>query len=447
MQVRNLAVVILAAGKSTRFKSATTKVRHELCGKPMIEWIIDAALPLKPAQIVVVYGNHSQSLTEHYSNGRNGHNLQFVLQEPALGTAHALQQCRPVLKDDITHLLVLPGDAPLLTTGQLERLMPVMEHREVKHAVLTATVPHPGDLGRVMRDPDYQDLAGKIIEAHEATDKQLKIREINTGIYLFDRSVFEDLEQAAEKIGASEKKGEYYLPDVVQVAPTLAVPAPDFCMPVGVNDRIQLNLAEQVLLGRIREYWMSEGVTFHLPETSYLHYNVQLARDVTIGPHCILTHGTKIGSGTTLVQGCLLETCVIGENCELRHVRGLMSVVENNVIAGPYVNMRPGTRLHDNVKVGNFVETKNADIGSGSKLPHLQYIGDATLGEDCNIGAGTIFCNYNGFSKLHTTLGKRVFIGSNSSLQGGIAIEDDSYVAMASAITKDVPTEIGRAHV
>jgi len=449
MQNVKLAVVILAAGKSTRFKSKKTKVLHELCGKPMIEWILDAALPLEPAQTIIVYGTHSTALTETYAAGYSSLEIDFVLQEPTLGTAHAMEQCKPALNSDITHLLVLPGDSPLVTAAHLEQLKPVMQHSHVTHAVLTADVADAGDLGRVLRDPDYPDLASRIVEAHEATPKELRINEINTGIYLFERSVFENLVEAADKFGASEKKGEYYLPDVVRVAPTLAVKAADFDTPIGVNDRAQLNLAEQALLRRIREHWMAEGVTFHLPDTTYLHHNVELAPDVEVGPHCLLTHGTKVGSGTILVQGCLLETCVVGENCELRHVRGLMSVIDDNVTAGPYVNMRPGTHIRSNCKVGNFVETKNADIGEGSKLPHLQYIGDATLGEGCNIGAGTIFCNYDGFNKLHTTLGKGVFIGSNSSIQGGVTIEEGAYVAMASAITMSVPSGalgIGRAH-
>ncbi|MBN2081329.1 bifunctional UDP-N-acetylglucosamine diphosphorylase/glucosamine-1-phosphate N-acetyltransferase GlmU [bacterium] len=447
MQTR-LAVIVLAAGKSTRFKSEKTKVLHELCGKPMIDWVLDAVVPLKPVQVIVVYGTHSTALMEHYDNGHGGLPVDFVLQEPTLGTAHALIQCRDALQADITHLLVLPGDAPLVTTEQLGSLQTAVAQPEVVHAVLTAVVAAPGDLGRVIRDRDNPDLAGRIVEAHEASAEELAVNEINTGIYLFDRKVFAHLDQAAQQFGASEKKGEYYLPDAVRVAPTLAVQAADFMMPVGVNDREQLSDAEQVLLNRLRRYWMSEGVTFRLPETTYLHADVRLAPDVEIGPSCVLTGATKIGRGTRLVQGCLLEHCIIGANCELRHVRGLESIIEDNVSAGPYVNMRPGTVIRHDCKIGNFVETKNADIGEGSKLPHLQYIGDATLGKGCNIGAGTIFCNYDGVQKLHTTLGDGVFIGSNSALQGGITLGDEAYVAMASAITRDVPAgalAIGRA--
>ncbi len=432
-----LAVVILAAGKSTRFKSATTKVLHELCGKPMLDWVLDSVLPLKPAQIIVVYGTHSTELTGHLEHGYDGHPVDCVLQEPALGTGHALEQALPVVGEGITHLLVLPGDAPLIQAGELSALWAALAPGTAEHAVLTATVDPPGDLGRVLRRAGG--MCERIVEAHEAGPAEFSITEINTGIYIFSRNVFKHLRLASEKLGPSQSKGEYYLPNVVLVAPTLVVHSATVAAPIGVNDRQQLAEAEAVLQRRLKEHWMREGVTFRLPETTYLHASVRLAPDVEVGPSCVLTGGTRIGSGTRLVQGCLLEHCLVGENCELRHVRGLESIIENNVQAGPYVNMRPGTVLHDGVKVGNFVETKNADVGAGSKLPHLQYIGDATLGEGCNIGAGTIFCNYDGFSKNHTTLGDRVFIGSNSALQGGITIGHDAYVAMASAITRDIP--------
>jgi bifunctional UDP-N-acetylglucosamine pyrophosphorylase/glucosamine-1-phosphate N-acetyltransferase len=189
-------------------------------------------------------------------------------------------------------------------------------------------------------------------------------------------------------------------------------------------------------------------VSFILPESTYLHYDVKLAPDVEIGPHCCLLDHTEIGSGTVLGPGCCIESSVIGKDCRLLHVRAHDTVIEDRVTAGPYVNLRPGTVLGAGVKVGNFVETKMADVGAGSKLPHLQYVGDATIGENCNIGAGTIFCNYDGINKNHTVLGDGVFIGSNSSLQAPLNIGDGAYAAMASAITKDVPADalaVGRA--
>jgi len=434
-----LAVVILAAGRSTRFKSRTSKLLHELCGKPVIEWVLDAVAPLDPVQVVLIYGTHSAALAARFAEGYRGRSLDLVLQDPPLGTGHALLQAEPVLRSEITHVLVLPGDVPQVRAAELQALRAAHSQAGSPHAVLTATLADPSGYGRVLRDRSHPERVLRIVEHLEATPQELAIQEINSGIYVFDRSVFAQVRRAAEEFGAENTKGEYYLPDVVRLAPTAAVSAEEPLEVLGVNDREQLAQAEAALQARLRSHWMREGVTFRLPETIYLHHDVELATDVEIGPHCVLTNGTRIGTGTQLIQGCYLEGCEIGANCVLLHVRGTEAVLHDGVRAGPYVNLRPGTILREDVKVGNFVETKKADVGRGSKLPHLQYIGDATIGENVNIGAGTIFCNYDGYTKHHTTLGDNVFIGSNSSLSAPLTIGDDAYVAMASAITKDVP--------
>jgi bifunctional UDP-N-acetylglucosamine pyrophosphorylase/glucosamine-1-phosphate N-acetyltransferase len=205
---------------------------------------------------------------------------------------------------------------------------------------------------------------------------------------------------------------------------------------------------ESVIQRRLREEWMRAGVTFVLPETTYLHADLELGQDVVVGPHCVLTRATRIASGTILEAGCVLEACEIGSDCRLLHVRGQLARLASGVSVGPYVNLRPGTDLAEGVKVGNFVEIKNAVVGRGSKLPHLSYVGDAEIGQNVNIGAGTIFCNYDGVNKQVTRIGNDVFIGSNSSLQAPLEIGDGAYVGMASAITRDVPADalaIGRA--
>jgi bifunctional UDP-N-acetylglucosamine pyrophosphorylase / glucosamine-1-phosphate N-acetyltransferase len=435
----NLAVVVLAAGHSTRFKSRTTKVLHELCGKPMIEWVLDSVVALKPSQLIVVHGQHNAGLVERYEAGWKGVPVQFALQDPPAGTADALLMVRPLLAEDTQRILLLQGDAPLLTPRVLRDFIAAAGAPRFIHAVLTTHLADPSGYGRIQRGEADTARVARIIEQIDCDADEALIREVNTGVYLFDSFVFDHLEQAREELGAHCAKGEYFLPDIVQLAPTLGVCVDDELPVPGVKNRLLLAQAEGILLKRLREHWMREGVTFRLPETVYMHADVQLAPDVEIGPHCVLTNGTTIGSGTTLIQGCYLEDCTIGENCTLLHVRGTEAEIHDGVRAGPYVNLRPGTILREGVKVGNFVETKKADIGARSKLPHLQYIGDATLGEDVNIGAGTIFCNYDGFEKHHTTLGDRVFIGSNSSLSAPLNIGADAYVAMGSAITKDIP--------
>jgi bifunctional UDP-N-acetylglucosamine pyrophosphorylase / glucosamine-1-phosphate N-acetyltransferase len=444
----SLAVVILAAGKSTRFKSSKSKLLHELSGRPMIEWALDAALALSPAQVVVVHGPHNAELFERYGGGYGKMRIRFALQDPPLGTGHALMQAEAALDPAVTQLLVLPGDSPLIDGETLKSLAAACASSDSEHAVLTAQVDEPRGYGRILRSPSAGQRVALIVEEADATPEHRAIHEINSGMYLFSRAVFDQLRRTRAELGASAVKGEYYLTDVVQFGATIAVQAKDWRCISGVNDRAQLAWADGILQQRLREGFMREGVTFIMPETSYIHGTVQIDPDVEIGPYCLLLDHTRIGSGTVLGPGCCLESTVVGRACQLLHVRALDAVLEDNVTAGPYVNLRPGTVLGTGVKVGNFVETKMADVGAGSKLPHLQYVGDATIGENCNIGAGTIFCNYDGVNKNHTVLGDGVFIGSNSSLQAPLNIGDGAYVAMASAITKDVPRDalaVGRA--
>ena len=453
MDVR-LAVVILAAGKSTRFRSQKSKLLHTLCGQTMIEWVMDAIMPLQPEQVVIVHGPHNanelmEALGDEYSDGEFSAPLSYAVQHPPLGTAHAVLQAEPLIHVGITDIIVLPGDAPLIDDETLQELFEARNAAGAEHSVLTALMEDPSGYGRVICDGDPEaGIVQEIVEDSEATEEQKAINEVNSGMYLFSANVFDQLRKAAESIGKSKVKGEYYLPDIVKVATTAACLCEDFVSISGINDREQLAWAEEQILIALRRSWMLAGVTFRQPETIYMHADVKLDEDVEIGPGCVLINGTEVGRGTVLGAGCVLDNANIGENCVLLHVRALEADVDNNVSIGPYVNLRPGTHLQDNVKVGNFVETKNASIGKGSKLPHLQYVGDAELAENVNIGAGTIFCNYDGVNKHRILIGSNVFIGSNSSLQAPLEIGEGAYVAMGSAITKDVPPNalaVGRA--
>ncbi len=453
MDVR-LAVVILAAGKSTRFRSTKSKLLHSICGQTVIEWVMDAVLPLNPEQIVLVHGPHNaeelrSKLGDTYSDGDSTVALTYTLQNPPLGTAHAVLQAEPVLAEGITDIIVLPGDAPMIDHETLQMLFEARNQSGAEHSVLTALTEDPTGYGRIIHSGDPEDgIIESIVEEADATEEQRYINEVNSGMYLLSARVFEQLRNAADTIGKSRVKEEYYLPDIVRMAPTAACLCDDFVSISGINDREQLAWAEAEILDALRRSWMQAGVTFRLPETTYMHADVKLDEDVEIGPNCVLINGTEVGRGTIIGTGCVLDNANIGEHCRLLHVRALDCDIDDSVSVGPYVNLRPGTHLHDNVKVGNFVETKNADIGAGSKLPHLQYVGDAELGERVNIGAGTIFCNYDGMNKHRIQVGNDVFIGSNSSLQAPLTIEDGAYVAMGSAITKNVPADalaVGRA--
>jgi bifunctional UDP-N-acetylglucosamine pyrophosphorylase/glucosamine-1-phosphate N-acetyltransferase len=446
---QDLAVVILAAGRSTRFKSAKTKVLHPLAGRPLLEWVLNTAAELEPTLGVIVHGAHNgDELRQYFGDRLGAMPLSYALQDPPHGTGHALLQAEAALPPGISQLFVLTGDAPLLESADLRSLQAARDETGAEHAVLTAVLADPSGYGRIVRDMIDPHLANRIIEHHEAGADVREIREVNSGMYLFSRSVFDQLRAAAAELGASETKGEYYLPDTVRYGRTAAVRVEDPFHIEGINDRAQLARLESHVQAGLRERWQAAGVTFVLPESVYLHVDITLDQDVTVGPQCVLTNGTRIGSGTELSAGCLLDGCTIGSDCRLLHVRGLDAVLEAGVTVGPYVNLRPGTVLRQGVKVGNFVETKKADVGPGSKLPHLSYVGDAAIGSDCNIGAGTIFCNYDGVNKSQTVLGNGVFIGSNSSLQAPLSIGDGAYIGMASAITQDVPADalaVGRA--
>ncbi|MCC7479698.1 bifunctional UDP-N-acetylglucosamine diphosphorylase/glucosamine-1-phosphate N-acetyltransferase GlmU [bacterium] len=434
-----LACVILAAGRSTRFKSSKSKLLHELAGRPLVEWALDTLLQLNPAQVIIVYGPHSVELTQRYKDGYRGQRLDFVLQDPPLGTAHALAQTEAALHTDIENIIVLPGDAPLMTMEHLSQLAKVKAQLRCDHVVISAEVPNPYGYGRILRDPDSPEMVAMIVEEADASAEKKLLREINSSMYLFSSDVFEHLRLASELIGRSAVKGEYYLTDVARVSSMGAYKISDAALIEGLNDRLQLSQMDELVQRRLREKWMAAGVSFILPETTYLHSDIELGQDVLVGPQCYLAHGTRVGSGTVLQQGCHLDACTVGENCNLLHVHAHEAVIGNHVRVGPYANLRPGTVLGDEVRVGNFVETKKANVGRGSKLPHLSYVGDATIGSGCNIGAGTIFCNYDGVNKHHTTLGDGVFVGSNSSLQAPLSIGEGAFVAMASAVTRDVP--------
>jgi bifunctional UDP-N-acetylglucosamine pyrophosphorylase/glucosamine-1-phosphate N-acetyltransferase len=434
----DLAVVILAAGRSVRFKSRKTKVLHDLAGRPLLEWVLRTVRGLSPGQCVIVHGNlNGDELKQRFGTEFDGMPLAYALQDPPRGTGDALLQAETALSANVTHFYVLPGDAPLVAGHDLLSLQRAVA-AGADHAVLTARVLDPTGYGRILRQPDT-DAVLRIVEQAETDAQTTTINEINSGMYLFSRQVFDHLRQAQQ--AHPEDRKEYYLPDVAEHSRMKAVEVANAYSVEGINDRAQLARMEAYVQDQLRQEWMRAGVTFILPETNYLHANVEIEEDVTIGPNCMLLNGTRIESGSEVGQGCVLDGARIGQNCKLLHVRALEAVLEDDVTAGPFVNLRPGTILRDGVRVGNFVETKQAEVGSGSKLPHLSYIGDATLGSDCNIGAGTIFCNYDGVNKHHTRLGNRVFVGSNSSLQAPLNLGDDSFVAMASAVTHDVPAE------
>lgn len=430
-----IASVILAAGKGTRMKSHMPKVLHNVCGKPMLEYVIMAAQEAGGGRNVVVIGHEAEMVRESI-----GSTVEWAYQAEQLGTGHAVMQAENLLVDFDGSILILCGDTPLITAATLTRL--ISSHRESGRAatVLTAIMEDPGGYGRIVRDPKTDSVL-EIVEHKDASSEQLEIKEINTGMYCFEgKRLFAVL----TKITPANAQGEYYLTDVLAVLRTegeqvgvVTVDDPQECM--GINDRIQLAEAEKALRLRVMHRLMMDGVTILDPGTTYIDF------EVTVGPDSVIYPGTIIEGRCRLGENCLigpytrLKDTETGNNVTVHSSIILESSVGNNVTVGPFAYIRPGTVLSDETKVGDFVEIKKSVIGRGSKVPHLSYVGDAVIGEKVNIGAGTITCNYDGTRKYGTVIGSNAFIGSNTNLVAPIEVGESAVVGAGSTLTKDVP--------
>ncbi|GAA3640328.1 bifunctional UDP-N-acetylglucosamine diphosphorylase/glucosamine-1-phosphate N-acetyltransferase GlmU [Microlunatus ginsengisoli] len=431
------AVVILAAGEGTRMKSSRSKLLHELGGHSMLSYAIDAATALQPERIVVVVGHLRDQVEAHLAEVAP-HVIVAVQGSDAYGTGYAVRCALDVLGDVHGEVVVTYGDVPLLTSETLAGL--VADHRRSASAatVLTANVPDPTGYGRVVRDDDG--LVGRIVEHKDATTDQLGISEINSGIYVF---AAETLVQGLAEITSDNASGELYLTDVVTVAgrhgqPVAAHLIDDLWQTEGINDRIQLARMNAELNRRTLEKWMRAGVTVIDPATTWVHASVDLAADVTLHPNTSLEGATSVGAGATIGPDTTLVDVEVGEGATVIRTHGSLAVIGAGAGVGPFAFLRPGTQLGEGGKIGTFVETKNAQIGAGAKVPHLSYVGDAVIGENANIGAGVIFANYDGVTKSTSTVGRASFVGSNSVLAAPVNIADGAYVAAGSAVTNDV---------
>ncbi|MDD2553886.1 MAG: bifunctional UDP-N-acetylglucosamine diphosphorylase/glucosamine-1-phosphate N-acetyltransferase GlmU [Desulfotomaculaceae bacterium] len=430
----DLATVILAAGKGTRMKSKLPKVLHHVCGSSMLSYVLDAALGAGVSRIIVVVGCGAEQVA-HEVAGR----AQIVHQAEQLGTAHALLQAAPSLSDFNGQLLVLCGDTPLIESGTLVEL--IQSHRSTGAAatVLTASLEDPSGYGRVVRD--NQGSVVKIIEQKDASPEEQQIREVNTGIYCFKtEGLFADLSGLA----ANNAQGEYYLTDIIEInarrgkgigAVTLADPLEV----KGINDRVQLAEAEGYMRGRILRDLMFSGVTVLDPRRAFVDRKVQVGRDTIIYPDTIIEGDTVIGEDCIIGPGVRLVNAVVGNGVSIQYSVVSESSLEDGCSIGPFSHLRPGNSLGRQVKIGNFSEVKQSVVGDGSKVSHLSYVGDATIGKDVNIGAGTITCNYDGRNKYPTRIDDGVFIGSNTNLVAPVKIGAGSVTGAGSTITKDVP--------
>lgn len=430
------AVVILAAGMGTRMKSKLPKMLHPLLGKPMLAYSVESALQSGAERVVVVTGYGLEQVQEAL---RGYDRLEFALQAEQLGTAHALMQARPLLADFDGAVEVRYGDCPLTRVKTLTGLIRTIG--DAGMALVTMHLDDPTGYGRILRDDRGEIVAN--VEQKDTTPEQRAIKEINPGVYCFDSEVW----QMLERVDNDNAAHEYYLPDLIKIyreagKRVVSLESRDPGELLGVNSRAQLAQVEGVLLSRLRAHWMTEGVRMIQPETVYLEPSVQLAPDVTLWPGVVLRGRTTLGEGVEVGPYSVLSDTVVEPGGLIKsHTVCEEAYISSGAFAGPFARLRPKSYLGPDAHVGNFVETKNARLERGVKAGHLAYLGDTEIGEDTNIGAGTITANYDGVRKHKTTIGKRVFIGSNSLLVAPVNIGDGSFVAGGSAINQDVPED------
>lgn len=434
--MKRAAAVILAAGKGKRMHSSRPKVLHELAGKPLVQYVAEAALAAGLAPVVVVIGHGGEEV-----QGALGEGFLYAWQKEQLGTGHAVMQAMGVLPPEVEQVVVLAGDVPLLTATTVQGLVEEFTKAQAKGAVLTACLADPSGYGRVVRQGDR--LVARIVEHGDASPEELAIQEVNSGIYCFERAALAECLQA---LRPDNVQGEYYLTDVVQLMgrrdwPVVAYRVEDPQEIMGINNRVQLAEAESIMRRRLNTKLMLAGVTMIDPSTTYIDAGVEIGQDTVIHPFTILRGKTRIGRGCTVGPQVNLRDTTLGDEVEIRYTVAEEAKVGDQAKIGPFAYLRPGTVLGRGVKVGDFVEIKKSFIDEGSKVPHLTYIGDAVIGKSVNVGAGTITCNYDGQQKHQTVIEDGVFIGSNSNLVAPIKIGANAYVAAGSTLTSDVPAE------
>jgi UDP-N-acetylglucosamine diphosphorylase/glucosamine-1-phosphate N-acetyltransferase len=432
----DLHVVILAAGQGTRMKSRMPKVLHRLSGKPLIEYVLEAAQAVDPATVTMVVGHGADSVRSFVGERQNAN---WVFQEPQLGTAHALQQAEPYLKGQQGTLVLLSGDVPMLRGATLKQLVDAHRTTRASATVLTAIVDRPYGYGRIVRS---RGRLARIVEERDASTAVRQIREINGGIYAFDLAPLFD---ALRGIASQNAQGEYYLTDLVAIyrrrklrVETLLVDNPQEIR--GINSRTELAEVSRIVRQTKNEELMAAGVTIIDPATTYIEPDVQVGADTVIHPGVAIEGQSRIGaaceihSNVRIVDSEIADKVIIQDFCLI-----LGSRIAESASVGPFAHLRPENVVGERAKIGNFVELKKTTLGPGAKANHLAYLGDATIGAHVNVGAGTITCNYDGTSKHPTVIEDEAFIGSDTQLIAPVRIGKGAYVAAGSSITEDVP--------
>lgn len=430
----NLKAIILAAGKGTRMKSKYPKVVHKVCGKEMVNHIIYASKNAGVKDVIAILGHEAEVVKNVLPK-----ETITAMQTEQLGTGHAVKMAKDLINEDDT-ILVLCGDTPLIKEETLKNLFKYHEENNYHATVLTTKVENPTGYGRIIRDENLDLL--KIVEQKDATEEELKTNEINSGIYCFNGKSLKD---ALHLIDNNNAQNEYYLTDTIKIIREKnnkvgAFNGSTIEELMGVNSRVELSKAEQIMKFRINETHMINGVTIIDTNSTYIENDVEIGSDSIIYPGVHLKGKTKIGCECIILNNSNIENSIIGDNTKIENSTIIDSVVGENTNIGPYAYLRPNSKIGNNVKIGDFVEVKNATIGDNSKASHLSYIGDATVGEDVNIGCGVVFVNYDGKNKFKSMVKDGAFIGSNSNLVAPVTVEENGYVATGSTITRSVPS-------
>ncbi len=425
--------IILAAGAGTRMKSKLPKVLHKVCGQTLVDHVVDAVEEIGCNHIVAVTGHGREAVEEQLSP----RGVKFALQAEQLGTGHAVQVAADQIGDDET-VLILCGDTPLLEPSSLKGLVDLMTEGGFSGVLLTTFAEDPTGYGRILRS-DAGDVVG-IVEHKDATEEQRRIKEINPAVYCFKGAI---LKKALSELTNDNVQGEYYLTDVIGLirgyGHTIGGYAvEDASQMLGVNSRVQLHEAEQIMNTRILNRHMVEGVTIINTNSTYIEKKVKIGRDTIVYPGAFITGSTEIGEDCLIGPDARIENTIIADAVEVRSSTLIDSSVDSNTNIGPYAYLRPKSKIGKNCKVGDFVEVKNSTIGNGSKVSHLAYIGDGDVGENVNIGCGAVFVNYDGKNKNRTTIKDDAFVGCNANLVAPVTVEEGAYVAAGSTITDNV---------
>lgn len=435
--------IILAAGEGKRMKSSTPKILHKVCGREMVNIVIDVIKKSEINDINVIIGRGADAVKE----ATKEREVTYSFQDKQLGTGHAVMCAREFLSGKKGTVAIFTGDAPLITKETVKELLLFHQKGNYKATILTSIVENPSGYGRVIREKSKEVL--KIVEHKDCSEDESKVNEINAGMYCFD---IEELLEGLNKLGNNNAQGEYYLTDIIGILKNKgekvgALPIP-FEETMGVNSRVQLSEAEKVMRKRINLKHMENGVTLIDPENTYIEIDVQINNDTIIYPGNVIQGKTIIGEGCIIYPNSRIKDSIIEKSVSIQSSIILESTVGENTTVGPFAYIRPESVIGKSARIGDFVEIKKSSIGDGTKVSHLTYIGDAEVGTGCNFGCGTVVVNYDGKSKNKTIVGNNAFIGCNTNLVAPVEVKDDAYIAAGSTITEEVPKgalAIGRA--